>query len=290
MDKIGSKERRQHSSRLIPYSYYNCMIPVYFPNVPLHYHSEFEINYIYKGKGEFRCGDERYITSDGDILIILPNTLHSIDPHEDYKQLYDTIVFSAEMLGSSSNDRCSAECIRPLLNGKQGITCCISKGDTGYEDLRPLVESIFTCAKNRSAGMDLLLKSELMRLFWTLRQIGAIYKKAVISDSLTERIRPTLTYISENFREDLTVSQLAEAAHFSKSHFMSCFKQAVGVGVMEYIAGLRLKAACEALSETDHSISDIALECGFKNLSNFNRQFKKSVGCTPREYRKFGSQ
>ena len=54
---------------------------------------------------------------------------------------------------------------------------------------------------------------------------------------------------------------------------------------MEYLAQLRVKAACEALASSEKRISEIALSCGYGNLSNFNRQFKRIAGCTPREYR-----
>lgn len=285
MEKTISREKRQHSSKLVPYSYYKCLIPVYFVNVPLHCHSEFEINYILSGHAEFRCGDEKYITSEGDIIIIPPNVLHSIYPHEHFEQLYDTVVFSSEMLGASSDDRCSAECIRPLINGTDGITACISKDHPCYDRIKPLVESIFSCVKNGDAETDLLLKSELMRLLWILRKTGAVYRKTDAAGSCAESIRPALQYIAENFRENITISRLAEMVHFSKSHFMSCFKQTVGVGAMEYITQLRLKAACEMLNTTAKPISDVSFECGFRNISNFNRQFKKSVGCTPNEYR-----
>ena len=90
----------------------------------------------------------------------------------------------------------------------------------------------------------------------------------------------------ENFRENITVEQLADLVHLSKSYFMGCFKKAVGVGAMEHLTQLRMNAACDALSSTDKMISDISFHCGYSNLSNFNRQFKKVVGCTPNEYRK----
>ena len=104
--------------------------------------------------------------------------------------------------------------------------------------------------------------------------------------SYSELIRPALQFMMENFRENITVEQLADLVHLSKSYFMGCFKKAVGVGAMEHLTQLRMNAACDALSSTDKMISDISFHCGYSNLSNFNRQFKKVVGCTPNEYRK----
>ncbi|MGN1416999.1 MAG: hypothetical protein ACI4XF_09155, partial [Oscillospiraceae bacterium] len=60
--KSLSEEKRQHSSRLVPYSYYKCLIPDFFAGVPMHWHGEFEINYISEGSAEFICGDEHFLS------------------------------------------------------------------------------------------------------------------------------------------------------------------------------------------------------------------------------------
>ena len=67
---------------------------------------------------------------------------------------------------------------------------------------------------------------------------------------------------------------------------MSCFKQTFGLGAVEYLTQLRIKAACEALRSTTRSVSEIAYDNGFRNLSNFNRQFREVYGTAPGEYRK----
>ncbi|MZL71105.1 helix-turn-helix domain-containing protein [[Ruminococcus] torques] len=67
---------------------------------------------------------------------------------------------------------------------------------------------------------------------------------------------------------------------------MSCFKQNFGLGAIEYLNQVRIRSACDLLRNTDRSISDIAFDTGFHNLSNFNRQFRTKVGCSPQTYRK----
>ena len=80
--------------------------------------------------------------------------------------------------------------------------------------------------------------------------------------------------------------ELAKIAHMSSSYFMSCFKQNFGLGAIEYLNQVRIRSACDLLRNTDRSISDIAFDTGFHNLSNFNRQFRTKVGCFPQTYRK----
>ncbi len=290
INKNYSEEKRKHSSRLVPYSYYKCLIPDFFANVPMHWHGEFEMNYVLQGQAEFICGDERFISEQGDIIIIPPNMLHSISPCADVSQFYDTIVFSADMLGAKDNDRSSAECIRPLINGSAGINVRITRSHDYYGELATTAENIFSCAKGNSPQLDMLLKSELLRFFWLLENSGDIYPAQKNGNSRSELIRPAVEYINENFRENITVEQLAETVHLSKSYFMNRFKAAVGTGAAEYINQVRIKNACVSLTETDMTSAQTAFECGFRNLSNFNRQFKKFVGCTPNEYRRMNKK
>lgn len=284
--RLYLKEKTQHSSGLVPYSYYKCEVPDFFATVPLHWHSEIEINYIIQGSVEFICGDERFIAIQGDIILILPNMLHSICAHENIKARYDTIVFSADMLGADNTDRCAAECIRPLITGNAGANVRLNVDHSNYDDIKSSVETIFFCVKGNTPQLDLLLKSELLRFFWLLWTCGDIYRKDENEVGHNEIIRPALAYINENFRDVITIEQLADTVHLSKSYFMNRFKAAAGVGAIEYITHLRIKNACELLSATNKTCAQIAYECGFQNLSNFNRQFKKVAGCTPKEYRR----
>lgn len=283
---MTSEEKKQHSSQLVPFSYYKCFIPDYFASVPLHWHSEFEINFIISGCAEFICGDKKFISSEGDIIFVPPNMLHAVYPHEDHRQRYDTVVFSPEMLGLSENDRCAAECLRPVANGRAEINTRITREHIYYSELKTTVQNIFSCARGNTPQLDMLMKSELLRLFWLLGESGDIFYAADNTVSRSEMIRPAIEYMNENFSEAVTVDMLAEAAHLSKSYFMRRFKEAAGVGTIEYLSQLRIKKACEILSETDKTAAETAFECGFRNLSNFNRRFRKTVGCTPKEYRK----
>ncbi len=282
----AAEEKRRHTSEIRPYSYYKCMIPDYFAQVPLHWHGEFEINYILEGCGEFVCGSEKFTARQGDIVIIPPNSIHAIYQHGGDFQKYDTIVFSPQLLGAYDNDRCAAECIRPLLNESCRINPHITASCENYGEIKAAAESIFSCAKQNLPLADMLLKSQLLRLLWLLYDSGGICRTENPPAAGSEPLRPVLQYIAEHFREELSIQQLAEYSHFSKSYFMGEFKSFAGVSAVEYINQLRIKAACEILRAGEKTIAETAYECGFRNLSNFNRQFRRIAGCTPSEFRR----
>ncbi len=312
-----TQEKRQHSTTWIPYSYYECRLPEWFVNVPVHWHSELELIHIRQGRGEFICGSRKLEAEEGELLLVPPNMLHAAYLCREQKVctvagtaetvkpdngdggcdgnglradagilVYDALVFHPVMLGMGSGDRCTNECIRPMVKGSVCTSVCIRRDAAVYEELLSLAERVFSCVHDNSARADLLLKSELLRLIWILEESGEILFETDGIEGGTETIRPALEYMAQHFREDITVERLAELVHLSKSHFMRCFRQAVGIGAIEHLSQLRIRAACEALGDSTEQIADIAFACGYSNLSNFNRQFLKRVGCSPKEYRK----
>lgn len=296
------KENKQHSSALVPYSLYQCRIPEFYAGVPMHWHREFEINYILEGEGQFILGEEKYIASKGDIIIVPPNVMHAAYATEGNILIYDALVFHHSILGTGSNDRSITDCIQPIINGQLKITMLISgkhnsvSSDYAGNDLatnsveenfQKCVKQIFESAKENNPLSDLLLKSELLRFFW-LMESGM--QLAVLKDEenvrYSEIIRPALEYMVLHYGENITVEQLADAVHLSKSYFMGCFKKATGIGAIEHLTQIRMKMVCDALINSNEYIADLAYNCGYDNLSNFNRQFKRMIGCTPVEYRR----
>ncbi len=286
MPSRETHENRQHSTTVRPYSYYVCSIPEFFMSVPMHWHGEFELIHILQGRGEFICGSEKREAEAGELFLIPPNMLHAAYPVGQQRLLYDALVFSPVMLGADSGDRCTNECIRPLIKGDAGIAVFIRKTAQNYGELKKTVEQIFVCVHEDSPQMDLLLKSELLRFVWMLEESGDISFTSKGKGTENETLRPALEYMAQKFREDITVEELAGLVHLSESHFMKSFRRTVGISAMEHLSRLRINAACEALCESSDRIADIAFACGYSNLSNFNRQFLKKAGCSPREYRR----
>ena len=267
MNNISSKENRVHSSEIKPFSYYRCTFYDYFNYVPMHWHSEFEINFIHHGMSEFICDDEKFTSSIGDIVIIQPNVMHSIYPRVDTRPDYDTLVFSDEIFGTFNSDRYINQCIKPLINGSMRVQMHITSEHYYYNQIRTIVENIFSFA-DRIVVMD------------NGKTIDTNFYKA------NEIVRPAIEYITNHYNEVITIKQLAKVVHLSESYFMNQFQKYVGLSTTEYISHFRINKACKELINSKKNILEIAFSSGFHNVSNFNRQFKKITGCSPTEYRK----
>jgi transcriptional regulator GlxA family with amidase domain len=108
-------------------------------------------------------------------------------------------------------------------------------------------------------------------------------KISVQSDS--RRVQKVQEYINAHYREEIRLSDLANLIKMTPVAFSRFFKLRTGEGLTDYIIAMRLGHAARLLVDSTMSISEICYACGFNNLSNFNRIFKKKKGCSPKEFR-----
>ena len=92
-------------------------------------------------------------------------------------------------------------------------------------------------------------------------------------------------YIEENYQHPISIDEISDVCHFSSSHFMKYFKKVMGTSFTDYLNEYRLSMASRLLLSSSDNILEIAAECGYDNLSYFNRLFKKKYGVTPSAYR-----
>lgn len=285
MPQIKEKEKRIHSSIYIPYTYYHCVLPEY-PYVPLHWHPEFEISYVFKGTGEFRCDDQTFLADAGDIVIVLPNKLHSIYPVGDSDVVYDTVVFNESMISGTGEDRAYLECLSQFSMDDSYLPLPITKNHPDYSALKKSVIRIMECARENKAEKDLLLRLELLKVFWILIKNEDLHHRHDSFLSPMESIRSSIEYIRSHYENNISIEQLADISHLSQSYFMSMFKKATDISAIEYVNQVRVQAVCRKLIESELTVSQAAFSSGFNNLSNFNRQFVRFTGMTPWQYRK----
>ena len=110
-------ETKSHTTADFPYNTYLCSIPRDFPSVPLHWHSEVELIVIKKGRGFVSADFSMLSVTAGDIIIIRPGQLHSIEQDGTYNMEYENIIFKPELLISGSSDLCAVKFITPFMLG-----------------------------------------------------------------------------------------------------------------------------------------------------------------------------
>ncbi|RMG74367.1 MAG: helix-turn-helix domain-containing protein [Nitrospirae bacterium] len=106
------------------------------------------------------------------------------------------------------------------------------------------------------------------------------------TDNIPYQIMKAVCYMEEHYSDDLNVDQLASVANMSKFHFIKRFKETLGITPMRLITLFRIEKAKELLKNTERSISSVAIEVGFNDVTNFERHFKRLTGTTPSRYKK----
>lgn len=245
----------------------------------VHHHPELELGYICRGEGDYLLENESYTAEPGCMFLIRANEQHCVPtiytPTFDSFNIYITSYYIWNVC---------AEYIEPrrlsLLIGQNGS---IPHRFAGKHEV---FEQIIELAPHNELRFE--LKRLLLRLILDLTDRFEPTADATSEHGLLLRmneIQNAILYINENLTEPLTLDQIARQANLSRSHLSTLFRQATGVTPYEYLILQRIEKSVELLRDSKLTILGIAQECGFRNLANFNKTFKKVTGMTPSDYR-----
>lgn len=280
------QETKDRGNPLFPFNIYPCCIPGDFSSVPLHWHNEMEFIYIKKGFGTVSVNLTTYDVKAGDIIFIFPGQLHSILQKKPHAMDYENIIFDMEFLFSPGTDLCTTQFLRPITSGYFSVSAIFSSGDKLYPFMASCLNELDHINQEQPTGYVLGIKSILFRIFFLLFSHNEIISSISETHKSMEHVKTTIKYIENHYAERISISEIADVLHLSSSHFMRFFKATMGVSFIHYLNDYRLTMASRQLTASNDSILSIASQCGFENLSLFNRLFKKEYNMTPREYRK----
>ncbi len=242
-----------------------------------HASAEGLIMYMHSDGGSIVCAEKTYPIQKGVLCFVGKGKYHYTMP-----QNSETYERSKLFLSSARQSF--------LLQSTAGTTTLRAFRDGAFvysvipEEERQNVECIFESAIRAASdsryGDPLLLAAAIELLVYLDKYaLGSVPKSESFMDRAVE-------YINENLADELTVDNICSAAHVSKYHFCRCFRQTVGMTVMEYVLKTRLAAAKEFLRTSELSVTEIGTRCGFSSPAYFSRVFKAENALSPLRYRK----
>ena len=279
------QENKQHTDLFFPYNTYLCSIPLDFEGVPLHWHNETEFIVIKKGQGIVTVNLEKRRVRAGEIVLVMPGILHSIAQDGEETMEYENILFDAKILFAEEGDACTMEFFQSFLEGTKSYSPWIDGSRPFHGRMRDCIGQMDRRCEFRPKAYQLAVKGYLFQFFFHLFGNDGV-EKSKENRKAMERIKLILQKIEKDYREDLTVEEMAKALGFSQSHFMKFFKANMGKSFVQYLNDYRLTRAARFLAMTSRDVLEIAIDSGFSNISYFNRLFKKKFHMTPMEYRK----
>ncbi len=253
---------------------------------PIHNHSVYELNFVENAKGVRRIvGDSQEVIGDYDLcLITSPDLEHVWEQNECHSDNIReiTVQFDFSMSDETLFGRNPyASITRMMQEAKKGLSFPMQAIMKVYG----LLDTLSTVKDGFYAVQQFLtILYELSRCENARTLASSSYAKVTVEDD-SRRILKVKNFISKNYMDELRLPELASLAGMSSSAFSRFFKLHTGRNISEYIIDLRLGYAARMLVDTAKSISEIGFDCGFNNLSNFNRIFKKKKGCSPSEFR-----
>jgi len=255
----------------------------------LHQHPEWQLTLMLEGKGQLMVGDYLGRFEPGDIYLLGSNVPHVFRSDEEYfqktnsiKSVSNTIFFDFEALGKGIWEVEEFLELRQWVNAIKG--CYVVK----CENQEFLKNSIRTFALK--TGMEKVLAAlEMIRYLQQPHAMLPLNRLLPIRDYSElegKRMGNVMAFILAENHRNISLKEVAETANMSKEAFCRFFKERTGKTYTEFLNELRIHKSCHLLQETDLSISQIAYQTGFQNLSYFNRAFKKYILTTPKSFRK----
>lgn len=252
-----------------------------------HYHPQYELIYISKSTGIRFVGDSVSHFSPGDLVLVgayLPHLWRN-DPSyykDDDSMKVKTIVlkFTKDFIGKGTFNNPEFVEIKHLLEeSKFGV--CFGKDISkklhdeliGIPDLSPAEQSI--------------------KLLDLLRKLSLTSKKEVLSSTdmrqyTTEnshRIDKVLKFISDNYESEINLQNVADIACMTTNSFCRFFKKMTNKSFTQFLNEVRVRNASRLLVQEDLPVTDVCYRVGYRSITNFYRQFKQIMGCTPKDYR-----
>ncbi|MGN0154207.1 MAG: AraC family transcriptional regulator [Lachnospiraceae bacterium] len=256
--------------------------------VERHWHHYIEILYIVHGSYEFEINLQNYTLKAGDICILNTGDLHQIQGNS-ARAVHDVVLFDPCILEFAYGDECQEDCVQPLMEQLFLMPAIYRHGEKENRLISPKVQELMQAAIERKEGWYFRSKLLILELILQIYQEGWMLPTESVQSSAERRkiqhYKSVISYMEEHYSQRITLQDLADTIPCNSQYLCRFFKEIAGISPIQYLINLRVNRACYLLEHTSKSILDVALECGFENVSYFIRKFKELKGCTPKEYR-----
>jgi AraC-like DNA-binding protein len=242
-----------------------------------HFHHEYELTLIVEGSGTRIVGDCVQPYEPGDLTFIGPEMPHTyVSTPGQLGQSAVIVQFRRDFLGRELFERPEFSGVADLLErAARGISF-----PPGTVDVAALVD-----LPPPDRTLELLRFLVRLSACEHARLLASDQHSPALNRTSSNRIDAMVKLMHSSYGRPMGLEEVAQAAHMSPSSASRFFRRTTGTTITSYLNVLRVNAACVLLRDTDRRIADIAADCGYANLSNFNRRFLEIKKTSPRAYR-----
>lgn len=259
----------------------------------MHQHEMLQINYVVKGSCRHFINGKENEVAKGDVLIIPPYVPHQLSCDEtDYVEIYE-VEFLEDFVLQNAQDFDDVQSLfdfaylKPFFLEENEVLVRYHIPPEQQKRIETILQELLAEFGSSAESRMLMIKGLLLQFLVMLQRcIGSQGQgRKGRKNGLVESIEKAVEFIDEHFAEDISAQAVAHMAAFSKSYFGYLFKTVTHQTFIEYLNERRIEAALQMLDDSNKRVIDICYDCGFKNVSHFNRTFKNAIGVSPTEYR-----
>lgn len=280
------KELVKHGLVMFPIACYEDDLAL--TAIPWHWHDEFELIIITEGLAPIQVEETTIQLMEGDAIFINSGVLHNIDNGKTMEAKYHSLVFHARLIGGSIDSIFWQKLITPIMQDKSFRYLHLDHSIYWQADLIKNMATAWQAVVEEIDDYENLVRYNLSKAFRLLnnnRQVADV-KTSYRERLSVERTKVMIQYMEEHYSEELSLDIIADSAYVSKSVCLRCFRQVIGSTPIRYLVQYRIEKAAERLITTDDKANEIAISCGFSDISYFSKCFRELKGLSPLEYRK----
>ena len=246
------------------------------PMSTMHYHSAYELYYLINGERDYFIGDRFVKIFDGDLLLIPPNTLHRTAGKGATRIL---MHFEKEFLLRYF----TSKMVDSLLGEAHPTVFRPGKEDKAF--LNSLFSTMLDAYNSSTHMDDAAFDRAVFCLPILLSTIQSAQNNYVAQHCSDQRVSRIVQYINDNYGKISTIDEIANQFFISKFYLCRLFTKELGVSLISYLNTVKIRAACDLLKESEMTVTEIAMECGFHSSSYFSKVFKTETNLSPGAYR-----
>ena len=281
------KELKKHGSDHFPFLVsYQCLSEYDSNSFMWHCHPEIEITYVKEGSMHYRINNRSFHLKEGDIIFCNSNALHSGEMENQEDCSYIPITFDPKLIYGFFQSTICTRYVDPVIQNLAVGAVHIDYSEKWHETFRDRMLEVISLDKQKPDFYELDI-SIRMQLLWRLLVEHLPHQPVSTTSDFTEyeRIRRILSYIEQNYMNQITLDDISEHIHLCESECTRLFKRHMNTTLFSFLQEYRIERSLEYLN-TKESISSIAEKTGFSDSNYYSKVFSKIKGCSPREYRK----
>lgn len=282
---ISQRELVTHGTHFFPIACYQD--DLYADGVMWHWHDEFEYAIALPGSSTFLIENTQVFLRQGDGIFIGSQVMHAVEHAHTPGTGLHSAVFHPRLIGSQDSTFWESY-VQPLWQGS-GLRYVVLQPEIPWQrNMLAHLHSAWNAMEAEPEDYQNEIRYHLTAALGILVRHSEIAARPLSRQEQLDiaRVRGMLDYIHSNFPYDMTMEEIAKSVSSSNSVCLRCFHQVLGTTPIQYLKNYRLEKAAQMLKTTGKTAKDIALDCGFNDISYFTKSFREKLGCTPKEFQR----